>query len=48
MLLTETKKLFAEISSKHFNISSSFRSDAPLATIAVLAALKPKNAFPVS
>ena len=43
-LLSETKSLFQDISSRYFDIGSSFRDDSHLATIAVLAALKPKGA----
>ena len=39
-LLAETKQLFLDISDKHFDISSSFRSDSHFASIAVLGALK--------
>ncbi len=43
-LLDETKQLFMDISSKHFDISSSFRVDSHFASVAVLAALKIRGA----
>ncbi|MHB8914464.1 MAG: AbiU2 domain-containing protein [Thiobacillus sp.] len=43
VLLAQTKQLFQDVSSQHFDISSSFREDSHLAAISVLVALKPEG-----